>query len=128
MCWLQVCKVKLSISDVVLAPTLYKGAFIYCSLPTIFFAGIFTMLIFFLQCYSKYGEVVQGLTRFFRDKATSDPLKLKQTDCNGKGLVLYSVVNFFICLSFLYASSHTLKIFEVISSFLILNLVCLLMI
>ncbi|KAF8696773.1 hypothetical protein HU200_036406 [Digitaria exilis] len=36
----------------------------------------------YIKCYSKYGEVVQGLTRFFRDKATSDPLKLKQTDCN----------------------------------------------
>lgn len=35
-----------------------------------------------IKCYSKYGEVVQGLTRFFRDKATSDPLKLEQTDCN----------------------------------------------
>ncbi|RLN22615.1 regulator of telomere elongation helicase 1 [Panicum miliaceum] len=58
-----------------------KVAFVYC-LPTMLFAGIFTMVIFFLQCYSKYGEVVQGLTRFFRDKATSDPLKLKQTDCN----------------------------------------------
>ncbi|CAL4975503.1 unnamed protein product [Urochloa decumbens] len=36
----------------------------------------------YIKCYSKYGEVIQGLTRFFRDKATSDPLKLKQTDCN----------------------------------------------
>ncbi|KAG2598765.1 hypothetical protein PVAP13_5KG398007 [Panicum virgatum] len=36
----------------------------------------------YIKCYSRYGEVVQGLTRFFRDKATSDPLKLKQTDCN----------------------------------------------
>jgi hypothetical protein len=35
--------VKLSISDVVLAPTLYKGAFVYC-LSTMFFAGIFTIL------------------------------------------------------------------------------------
>ncbi|KAL6615001.1 hypothetical protein ACP70R_037271 [Stipagrostis hirtigluma subsp. patula] len=34
-----------------------------------------------IKSYSKYGEVVQGLTRFFRDKA-SDPGKLKQTDCN----------------------------------------------
>ncbi|CAO2190879.1 unnamed protein product [Urochloa humidicola] len=36
----------------------------------------------YIKCYSKYGEVVQGLTRFFRDRATSDPLKLKQTDYN----------------------------------------------
>uniref|UniRef100_A0A0A9BTZ5 Regulator of telomere elongation helicase 1 rtel1, putative n=1 Tax=Arundo donax TaxID=35708 RepID=A0A0A9BTZ5_ARUDO len=35
-----------------------------------------------IKCYSKYGEVVQGLTRFFRDKASSNPVKLKQTDCN----------------------------------------------
>ncbi|KAL6882066.1 hypothetical protein ACP4OV_011538 [Aristida adscensionis] len=34
-----------------------------------------------IKSYSKYGEVVQGLTRFFRDKA-SDPGKLKQADCN----------------------------------------------
>lgn len=35
-----------------------------------------------IKCYSKYGEVVQGLTRFFRDKASSDPLTLEPTDCN----------------------------------------------
>jgi len=71
------------------------------------FAGNFTLVIFFLQCYSKYGEVVQGLTRFFRDKATSDPLKLKQTDCNGKGLVLNSVKNFFyLFLSIFYMQVH----------------------
>ncbi|XP_062214146.1 regulator of telomere elongation helicase 1 homolog isoform X2 [Phragmites australis] len=33
-----------------------------------------------IKCYSKYGEVVQGLTRFFRDKASSDHVKLKQID------------------------------------------------
>ena len=81
-------------------------AFAYC-LPTMLFTGIFTMVIFFLQCYSRYGEVVQGLSRFFRDKATSDPLKLKQTDCNGKGLVLNSVINFFICFYlFFYMQVH----------------------
>lgn len=35
-----------------------------------------------IKCYSKYGEVVQGLTRFFRDKASSYPLTLEPTDCN----------------------------------------------
>ncbi|WVZ69869.1 hypothetical protein U9M48_018591 [Paspalum notatum var. saurae] len=42
-----------------------------------------------IKCYSKYGEVVQGLTRFFRDKATSDPLKLAQKDCSGKSILEY---------------------------------------
>ncbi|KAK3161163.1 hypothetical protein QOZ80_1BG0073100 [Eleusine coracana subsp. coracana] len=37
-----------------------------------------------IKSYSKYGEVVQGLTRFFKDKATSDPVKLKQTECNDR--------------------------------------------
>jgi hypothetical protein len=74
---------KLSISDVILAPTSYKGTFV-CRLPKMLFSGIFTVLIFLLQCYSKYGEVVQGLTRFFRDKASSDPLTLEPTDCNSK--------------------------------------------
>ncbi|GJM94023.1 hypothetical protein PR202_ga10634 [Eleusine coracana subsp. coracana] len=36
------------------------------------------------KSYSKYGEVVQGLTRFFKDKATADPVKLKQTECNDR--------------------------------------------
>ena len=75
---------KLSISDVILAPTSYKGTFIYC-LPTV----LFPVLIFLLQCYSKYGEVVQGLTRFFRDKASSDPLLLEPTDCNSKSSFEY---------------------------------------
>jgi len=61
----------------------------------------------YIKCYSKYGEVVQGLTRFFRDKATSDPLKLKQTDCNGKGLVLNSVINFFICFYLFFICKFT---------------------
>ncbi|KAJ1284133.1 hypothetical protein BS78_03G181200 [Paspalum vaginatum] len=42
-----------------------------------------------IKCYSKYGEVIQGLTRFFRDKATSDPLKLERTECSGKSILEY---------------------------------------
>lgn len=94
---------KLSISDVILAPTSYKGTFV-CRLPKMLFSGIFTVLIFLLQCYSKYGEVVQGLTRFFRDKASSDPLTLEPTDCNSKSgfeycdeLLLYAFSYLFIC-------------------------------
>ncbi|VAH61431.1 unnamed protein product [Triticum turgidum subsp. durum] len=33
----------------------------------------------YIKCYSKYGEVVQTLTRFFRDKVCVDP---KEMDCN----------------------------------------------
>lgn len=36
----------------------------------------------YIKCYPKYGEVVQRLTRFFRDKVSADPLKLKETDCD----------------------------------------------
>ncbi|CAM0881561.1 unnamed protein product [Alopecurus aequalis] len=36
----------------------------------------------YIKCYSKYGEVVQTLTRFFRDKVSLDPLELKEMDCN----------------------------------------------
>jgi hypothetical protein len=48
------------------------------------FAGTFLKLILLLQGYSKYGEVVQGLTRFFWDKAPSDPIKMEQNDRYGK--------------------------------------------
>ncbi|XP_048563607.1 regulator of telomere elongation helicase 1 homolog isoform X2 [Triticum urartu] len=33
----------------------------------------------YIKCYTKYGEVVQTLTRFFRDKVCVDP---KEMDCN----------------------------------------------
>jgi hypothetical protein len=118
---------KLSISDVLLAPTLYKGGI--CLLSS--YNALCWYLyydIFLLQCYSKYGEVVQGLTCFFRDKATSDPLKLKRTDCNGKDLVLNSVINFFICFYlFFYMPVHVHL--NILSNFLLkLNPACLLMI
>lgn len=60
------------------------------------FDGISTIPIFFLQCYPKYGEVVQRLTRFFRDKVSADPLKLKETDCDGKDSVLNLEMKLFI--------------------------------
>jgi hypothetical protein len=93
---------KLSISDVILAPTSYKGTFVYC-LPTV----LFPVLIVLLQCYSKYGEVVQGLTRFFRDKASSDPLSLEPTDCNSKSSFEYcDKLLLYVFSIYLYASSH----------------------
>ncbi|ONM40967.1 Regulator of telomere elongation helicase 1 [Zea mays] len=52
-----------------------------------------------IKCYSKYGEVVQGLTRFFRDKASSDPLTLEPTDCNTyvlAGILMLVDVKFFL--------------------------------
>ncbi|KAM0928809.1 hypothetical protein ACQ4PT_002001 [Festuca glaucescens] len=36
----------------------------------------------YIKCYSKYGEIVQTLTRFFRDKVSLDPLEPKEMDCN----------------------------------------------
>ncbi|KAF0930040.1 hypothetical protein E2562_027211 [Oryza meyeriana var. granulata] len=36
----------------------------------------------YIKCYKKYGEVVQGLTKFFRDKVSIDSSKPKVTDFN----------------------------------------------
>uniref|UniRef100_A0A0D9V2H2 Helicase ATP-binding domain-containing protein n=1 Tax=Leersia perrieri TaxID=77586 RepID=A0A0D9V2H2_9ORYZ len=36
----------------------------------------------YIKCHKKYGEVVQGLTRFFRDKVSVDSLKPKETEFN----------------------------------------------
>uniref|UniRef100_A0A0E0MYQ9 Helicase ATP-binding domain-containing protein n=1 Tax=Oryza rufipogon TaxID=4529 RepID=A0A0E0MYQ9_ORYRU len=39
-------------------------------------------------CYKKYGEVVQGLTRFFRDKVSIDSSKPNETDFNDNIVLL----------------------------------------
>ncbi|KQK08543.1 hypothetical protein BRADI_2g42410v3 [Brachypodium distachyon] len=36
----------------------------------------------YIKCYSKYGEVVQTLTKFFRDKVSLDSSKPKEMDCD----------------------------------------------
>jgi regulator of telomere elongation helicase 1 len=68
---------------------------VHLLIPSRFFE--ICLLIFSLQCYSKYGEVVQTLTRFFRDKVSLDPLEPKEMDCNGKDPVLNLEMKLFVC-------------------------------
>uniref|UniRef100_A0A0E0C458 Helicase ATP-binding domain-containing protein n=1 Tax=Oryza meridionalis TaxID=40149 RepID=A0A0E0C458_9ORYZ len=42
----------------------------------------------YIKCYKKYGEVVQGLTRFFRDKVSIDSSKPNETDFNDNIVLL----------------------------------------